>query len=124
MISLKELGIQAQTSLEFLVVGSAVILTFFMGLAVLFHGFSTIMAMRWAAATSRCYVAETNPSLCSLKTKQALHNHFGFHDIQIHTKIIRGIIHTDIKAKQLGQWIISGSYDLEPSEYKRVSHGQ
>ncbi|MDZ4676100.1 MAG: hypothetical protein SGI74_01215 [Oligoflexia bacterium] len=124
MISLKPLGIKAQSSLEFLVSAIAVILVMFMGTSVLLHGFATLMCARLASSHSRCLVTETNPLICESKTRNALKTYFGFKNIVIQTKKIRQIVRTEINAQQFSGLVIRASYDLEPSEYKRVSHGK
>jgi hypothetical protein len=44
---------------------------------------------------------------------------FAFRSVNVKVGLQRGIIHTQLQGRLLGQWL-AGSYDLEPSEYRRV----
>ncbi len=124
MIFLKPQAMRAQTSIEFLVTVISLMLVVFMGCRILLQGFATLMATRWASTHSRCLIIENDASTCENKTQYGLRKYFGFKNTTIATKQIRGIIRTEIRAQQFGFWTINASYDLEPSEYKRISHEQ
>lgn len=90
------------------------------GVSLVLRGLGHLIAKKWAAQNSRCVAMAALPLTCSKMTEEQLRSHFSFRDVKVRDSRRRGIIHSEIQARLLGGILISGRYDLEPSEYKRV----
>ena len=106
-----------------------VFLILIIGAALMFHGLCSLVLTKWASKTAHC-VAQSRPKEeCINETTKSLVDHFAIHDVKIRVWPVRGIIHSHIEGRLLSQILIDdykynpvlkGSYDLEPSEYRRV----
>ena len=112
---------KGQSFLETLTVVSCMLIIALFLSVVLLRSFASILLTSWAAKQSRCAVVEKNPTVCAFDSKLQLQKYFSFRDVNVETKFLSGVIHSEIRARLLGQTLVSGSYDLGPSEYKRVS---
>lgn len=86
---------------------------------ILFQALGSVILTKWASRNSHCLAQSRTQEECIKETIHSLNEHFAFRLVNVRVKKLRGIIHSDIEAKLLGQ-TIKGSYDLGPSEYKRV----
>ena len=99
------------------------------GIILMLHGLGTLILTKWASRTSHC-VAQSRPiAECTSETKLSLIDQFVFHNVDVRVTVTRGIIHSAIDAHLLeqtlmkdynGYTLLRGTYDLNPSEYKRV----
>jgi len=126
MIFSKPLG---QATIEAMGTTLTVFIIIVIGAALLLHGLCSLILTKWASRTSHC-VAQSRPKDdCIKETTQSLVDHFAFHDVDVRVRTVRGIIHSEVEGRLLSQILIEnykynplikGSYDLEPSEYRRV----
>jgi uncharacterized membrane protein len=99
------------------------------GLVLMLHGIASVVLTKWASRTSHCLAQSRLKEDCISETKRSLIENFALHDVKVEVKAKRGIIHSEIQAHLLKQTLMSeyngfnlvkASYDLEPSEYKRL----
>ena len=117
----KRRGKAGQAFLETLLGITALSMISLVGVVILLQGVGTLICIKWAAENSLCIAKQASANSCSSATTLALQKYFALKKIQVSSKIVRGIIHSNIQAMIAGHAVIQGSYDLGPSEYKRVS---
>lgn len=120
---------QGQAILETMWALVVMLLILVPGIILMIHGLGSFILTKWASSNSHCMAQSRPQDECIRETTHSLMEHFALRDIKIHTRSFRGIIHSDIEAHLLKQTLmgrhngftlIKGSYDLEPSEYRRV----
>ena len=113
--------VKGQVLVEFLVGTGLMILLSVSAVLLLIGFFGKIMAVRWAQENSRCIAQTGDANRCEWLVRCKLKNRFHFKEVDVTDQILRGIIHTQIKARVIGPIKINANYDLGPGEYKRVS---
>ncbi len=88
-------------------------------LILLLQGLGTVILTKWSSKHAHCLAQSRPEEKCTQETEVSLEKNFAFKHIKIKSKKFHGILHSEIDAKLLSR-TIRGSYDLEPSEYKRV----
>jgi uncharacterized protein (UPF0333 family) len=120
---------KGQATNEALVTLLVMLLIMVVGVVLMLHGMASVVLTKWASKTSHCLAQSRLKEDCISETTRSLKSNFTFHDVKVDVKTRRGIIHSEIQAHLLKQTlmsehngfnIIKASYDLEPSEYKRI----
>jgi hypothetical protein len=110
---------KGQAVVEFLGGTIIVLLILIPTILLLVQALGGIILTKWASKNSHCVAQSRNSSQCGFEVSHSLSQNFAFKHVNVKVKKLRGIIHSEIDAQLLSQ-SVRGSYDLEPSEYKRV----
>ena len=127
MIFLRRLA--GQATIE--AIGAVLIMMLLMvvGTLVILQAFGSLILTKWASKTSHCVAEKEDIPFCSDATKLSLTEFLGFKNVEVRVKKFRGIIHSEVEGHLFKNSLLGfkdkfdrvrGSYDLEPSEYKRV----
>ena len=99
----------------------AMLLVFVAGVVIVIHGLGTLILNKYASENAHCIAQEQPSSACEKKVKLDLERTFSFKNVKVRDRLSRGIIHSEIDATLIDHALLTASYDLEPSEYKRTS---
>ena len=128
MISFKSTSGKGQATLELALTGSVFFLLAAIGISIILHALSSVVATRWASKNSRCVAIKNGQEFgtCERLTAAELHRYFKFQSLHVSTSITHGVIKSVIEARfpinilSKEPVAIHGVYELFPYEYKEV----
>jgi len=86
-----------QAFLETLISLVALVLVSLVGVLIILQGIGTLLISKWAAQNSLCVALQKNPGMCAQTTREELAKYFTFKKIIVSTKVVRGVIHSDVQ---------------------------
>lgn len=112
---------KGQVFIELLLGAALMLLIGIIGISLLLKGLGILIVTRASAENSRCLAKHRNVevNLCAQEVTYDLSHYFAIRHVAIHSRILRGVIHSSVDGEYKNLVHLRGDYDLGPGEYLR-----